>query len=46
MPSVKVEIRTVEEMERMEGKTYRELTLMCHLPTSKGSTPMPKIKPE
>ena len=24
MPSVKVEIRTVEEMERMEGKTYRE----------------------
>ena len=32
LPSVKVEIRTVEEMERMEGKTYRELTLMCHLP--------------
>ena len=31
LPSVKVEIRTVEEMERMEGKTYRELTLMCHL---------------
>ena len=33
--SVKVEIRTVEEMERMEGKTYRELTLMCHLPNFK-----------
>ena len=32
LPSVKVEIRTVEEMERLEGKTYRELTLMCHLP--------------
>ena len=30
LPSVKVEIRTVEEMERIEGKTYRELTLMCH----------------
>ena len=32
LPSVKVEIRTVEELERMEGKTYRDLTLMCHLP--------------
>ena len=46
LPSVKVEIRTVEEMERIEGKTYRELTLMCHCQTSKGSTPMPKNKPE
>ena len=36
LPSVKVEIRTVEEMERMEGKTYRELTLMCHLPNFTG----------
>ena len=35
LPSVKVEIRTVEEMEKMEGKTYRELTLMCHLPNFK-----------
>ena len=35
MPSVKVEIRIVEEMERIEGKTYRELTLMCHLPNFK-----------
>ena len=25
-------IRTVEEMEKLEGKTYRELTLLCHLP--------------
>ena len=31
LPSVKVEIRTVEELERIEGKTYRELTLMYHL---------------
>ena len=39
LPSVKVEIRTVEEMERLEGKTYRELTLMWHLPNFK------RIKP-
>ena len=32
LPSVKVEIRTVEEMEKLEGKTYRQLTLLCHLP--------------
>ena len=42
LPSVKVEIRTVEEMERMEGKTYRELTLMCHLPNFKRITPNTK----
>ena len=39
LPSVKVAIRTVEEMERMEGKTYRELTLMCHLPNFKRINP-------
>ena len=39
LPSVKVEIRTVEEMERMEGKTYRELTLMRHLPNFKRINP-------
>ena len=39
LPTVKVEIRTVEEMERMEGKTYRELTLMCHLPNFKRINP-------
>ena len=39
MPSVKEEIRTVEEMERIEGKTYRELTLMCHLPNFKRINP-------
>ena len=35
LPSIKVEIRTVEEIEKMEGKTYRQLTLMCHLPNFK-----------
>ena len=37
-----MEIRTVEEMEKMEGKTYRELTLMCHLPNSKRINPKAK----
>ena len=46
LPSVKVEIRTVEEMERMEGKTYRELTLMCHLPNFKRINSNAKNKPE
>ena len=35
LPSIKVQVRTVEEMEKMEGKTYGELTLMCHLPNFK-----------
>ena len=39
LPSVKVEIRTVEEIERMEGNTYRELTLKCHLPNFKRINP-------
>ena len=42
LPSVKVEIRTVEETERMESKTYRELTLMCHLPNFKRINPNTK----
>ena len=42
LPLVKVEIRTVEEMEKMEGKTYRELTLMCHLPNFKRINPNTK----
>ena len=42
LPSVKVEIRTVEEMERMEGKTYRDLMLMCHLPNFKRINPNAK----
>ena len=42
LPLVKVEIRRVEEMERMEGKTYRELTLMCHLQNFKRINPNAK----
>ena len=42
LPSVKVEIRAVEEMERIEGKTYRELMLMCHLPNFKMINPNAK----
>ena len=42
LPSVKVEIRTVEEMEWIEDKTYRELTLMCHLPNFKRINPNAK----
>ena len=42
LPSVKVEIRTVEEMERIEGKTYRELMLRCHLPNFKRINPNTK----
>ena len=32
-------IRTVEEFEKLEGKTYRELTLMHHLPNFKRICP-------
>ena len=32
LPAVQVLIRTVEKLEKLEGKTYRELTLLCHLP--------------
>ena len=42
LPSVKVEIRTVVELEKMEGKTYRELMLMCHLPNFKRINPNTK----
>ena len=42
LPSVKVEIRTVEELKRIEGKTYRDLTLMCHLPNFKRINPNAK----
>ena len=30
---VQVQVKTVEEMEKLEGKMYRELTLSHHLPT-------------
>ena len=42
LPSVQVQVRTVEEMEKMEGKTYKELTLMCHLPNFKRINPNAK----
>ena len=42
LPSVQVQIRTVEEMEKMEGKTYRELMLMWHLPNFKRINPNAK----
>ena len=32
LPAVQVLARTVEELEKLEGKTYRELTLLCQLP--------------
>ena len=32
LPAVQVSIRTVEELEKLEGKMYRELTLLHHLP--------------
>ena len=35
LPSVQIHVRTVEEMEQLEGKTYRELTLTQHLPNAK-----------
>ena len=42
LPSVQVQVRTVEELERLEGKTYRELTLMCHPPNFKRINPNTK----
>ena len=32
LPSVQVQVRMVEELEKLEGKMYRECTLLCHLP--------------
>ena len=32
LPAVQVSVRTIEELEKLEGKMYRELTLLCHLP--------------
>ena len=32
LPAVQVQVRMVEELEKLEGKTYRDLTLLCHLP--------------
>ena len=35
LPSVQIHVRTVEEVEQLEGKTYRELTMSQHLPNAK-----------
>ena len=35
LPSVQKHVRTVEEIEQLEGKTYRELTMSQHLPNAK-----------
>ena len=39
LPMVQVQVRTVEEMEKLEGKTYRELTLLQHLPNFRAIYP-------
>ena len=31
LPAVQVMVATIEELEKLEGKMYRELTLLCHL---------------
>ena len=35
LPSVQIQVRMVEEIEQLEGKTYIELTLSQHLPNFK-----------
>ena len=35
LPSVQIHVRMVEEIEQLEGKTYRELTMSQHLPDGK-----------
>ena len=42
LPLVQVHVRTVEELQKIEGKTYRELTLMYHLPNFKRINPNTK----
>ena len=37
--AVQVQVRMVEEMEKLEGKTYRELTLLQHLPNFRAIYP-------
>ena len=39
LPAVQVQVRMVEEMEKLEGKTYRELTLSQHLPNFRAIYP-------
>ena len=35
LPSVQIHVRTVEKIEQLEGKTYRELTMSQHLPDAR-----------
>ena len=35
LPSVQIHVRTVEEIEQLKGKTFRELTMSQHLPDAK-----------
>ena len=39
LPAVQIQVRMVEEVEQLEGKTYRELTLSHHLPNFKAIYP-------
>ena len=32
LPAVQVSVRTIKEEEKLQGKTYREVTLLTHLP--------------
>ena len=35
LPAVQISIRTIEKEEKLHGKTYREVTLLTHLPNFK-----------
>ena len=39
LPAVQMSIRTIEEWEKLEGKTYREVTLLTHLPNFRSIYP-------
>ena len=39
LPAVQIQVRMVEEVEQLEGKSYRELTLARHLPDFKAIYP-------
>ena len=39
LPAVKVSVRTIKEEEKLQGKTYREVTLLTHLPNFRSIYP-------
>ena len=45
LPSVQIHVRMVEEIEQLEGKTYRELTMSATCQTLRRYTPMQQTKP-